>query len=159
LLYDSNLRLMVPGVIDVLQVNSIVREFTEDRVVPALDQRDDGGLSATRGSDEGNNVVLGDLEGDISENGDLLLGRVREGDVFNVDLGFSTTDDVSGLFFTDGVNVARSVNNIGNGNSRSLNLSEVGNVVEHSTDIHGESLHVHEVGEDLTKRHSLRKVL
>jgi hypothetical protein len=159
LLHDSNLRLMVPGVVDVLQVNSIVGEFTEDRVVPALDQGDDRGLSATRGSDEGNDVVLGDLEGDIMENGDLLLGRVSEGDVLNVDLGFSTTDDVSGLFGTGGVHVTRGVNNIGNGDARSLNLSEVGNVIEHSTDIHGESLHVHEVGKDLTERHFLVFVL
>jgi hypothetical protein len=150
---------MVPGVVNVLQVDSIVGEFTKDRVVPAFNQRDNRGFSTTRSSNEGNDIVFRDLEGNIMENRYFFLGRVSERHVLNVDLGISAANNVSGLFCTGRVNVTRGVDNIGNSDTGSLNLSEVSNVIEHSPDIHGKSLHVHKIGEDLTERHGLVFVL
>lgn len=56
------------------------------------------------------------------ENWDFSLGRVREGSVFNLDLSTAATYDVSGRFFTFGVNVTGSVNDVGDGDARTLDL-------------------------------------
>jgi len=159
LLHYSNLSLMVPGVVDVLQVNSIVLEFTLKRVIPALNKRDDRGLATTRGSDKGNYVVLRDLERDIMEDRDFRLSGVGEGDLLNFYLGVRASYDVSGGFLTDGVNVARSVDDVGDSNARSLDFGEISNVVEHSTDVHGKSLHIHEVSEHFSNTDLLVRVL
>jgi len=56
------------------------------------------------------------------ENWDFSLGRVSEGSVLNLNLSTAATNDVSGLFFTDGVNVTRSVDDVGDGDARALDL-------------------------------------
>lgn len=150
---------MVPGVVGVLQVNSIVLDFTQERIVPALDKRDDRRLSTTRGSDESNNIVLRDLEGNFMENRDFRLSGVGEGALLNFDLGIRASNDVPGSFLTDGVNVTRSVDDVGDSDARSLDFGEISDVIEHSTDVHGESLHIHEVGEHFSNTDLLALVL
>lgn len=56
------------------------------------------------------------------ENWDFFLGRVSEGNVVNLDLSTAATYDVSGLFFTSGVNVTGSVDDVGDGDARTLDL-------------------------------------
>lgn len=65
LLHDSNLSLVIPSVISVLQVNAIVTEASNDGVVPPLNEGDDRGLSTTRGSDKSDNVISRDFKADF----------------------------------------------------------------------------------------------
>lgn len=146
LLHDGNLSLVVPSVVSVFQVNTIVTEASNDGVVPSLNQGNDGGLSATRGSHKSDNVVSRDFQADFVEDGDFFLGGVSKRDIINADLDVFVTNNVSGLFLSNGVNVNRSVDNLRNSNSSSLDLAEVTDFAKHHANVSGQNLHVHEVG-------------
>jgi len=134
---------VVPGIVNVFEVLSFVVEVTKVRVVPALNQGDDRGLSTTRGSDKGDDVVLRNLKRDIVENRYIFLGRVGERDRVNRKYGIVTLSKVSRLLCTDGFDITRLVDNVSDGDTGSLDLAQVTKLIEHHANVPGKNLHVH----------------
>ena len=84
LLDDSDL-VMVPLWVQILDVLAIEKHFTFDRVVEALEEGDDRGLSAAARSTECHNSVFVIVNGKAysAENGSIWLAGIVEFDIFH----------------------------------------------------------------------------
>ena len=81
LLHDSELLLMVPLGVNLLNVLLVKENLAVDGVVEALDKGDDGGLAAARVADKCHGLAVLHINVDALEDGDIRLGGVVELDV------------------------------------------------------------------------------
>lgn len=70
-----------PFDVKVPEVNTVEPEDTRERIVEALDQRDDGRLARARGTNQSSSLSGFEGEGKVFSNLDCWPGRVREIDV------------------------------------------------------------------------------
>ena len=79
---------MVPLVIQVLDVLTLVEQLALGRVVEALNEGDDGGLSAAGLAHECDNLILFHIDLDALKHGHILLRGVAEFDGLNLNVTF-----------------------------------------------------------------------
>jgi len=78
LLDKGQLLLMVPRVVQVLDLLSAEEQLAFNWIIEALNKRDDGAFTTTRVTNQGHNLILAHLDVDTLEDGHITLGWVRE---------------------------------------------------------------------------------
>jgi hypothetical protein len=81
LLTDISQELSVVGQAELLNINSIEQDLSLQGIVKSFDEREDGTLASSGGSDQRHRLAGGDSDGEILENGPSRSTRIGKGNI------------------------------------------------------------------------------